>query len=429
MSFKDDLVDRARKNRALKYIYLKIFSPYVDLHIKELSLRLEPWPSSYRQPRLNLLLPSLNRQHVFGGAATALDFFNLIAARGGYSRRIIAVNVQPDRRETAENFADYRIVSGREDSSAERQILSAAQGILSVPVGERDLFMATTWWTAICAQKINEWQAARCSERPGALLYLIQDYEPGFYPWSSEYLLAESTYKYPGRQIALFNTQSLQKYFHQRGYRFERELCFEPGINETLLKYKRELNLSAKKKQIVVYGRPSAPRNAFALLHEALKVWAGIQPEASQWQLISVGEKHRDLDLGHGVRLLSRGKLPLAEYARLLAESSVGLSFMVSPHPSYPPLEMAEFGLHVITNSFHGKDLSSYYENIISLQRCLPDDIARALLDAALKQPLNRAGVRLPAIEQPPAYDLITEIVGSLAGSGEEGNNNSKYSQ
>jgi hypothetical protein len=66
---------------------------------------------------------------------------------------------------------------------------------------------------------------------------------------------------------------------------------------------------------------------------------------------VSVGELHRDIRLARGVILQSKGKLSLEEYAACLEDAAIGLSLMVSPHPSYPPLEMAEFSVRVITNA------------------------------------------------------------------------------
>jgi O-antigen biosynthesis protein len=40
----------------------------------------------------------------------------------------------------------------------------------------------------------------------------------------------------------------------------------------------------------------------------------------------------------------------------------------VSPHPSYPPLEMASFGVKVITNDYDSKNLSETNNNIYSLR-------------------------------------------------------------
>jgi len=58
---------------------------------------------------------------------------------------------------------------------------------------------------------------------------------------------------------------------------------------------------------------------------------------------------------------------------------------MVSPHPSYPPLEMAEAGIVTITNSCFGKDLGRAANNIISLERVTEDAIADAIATAILR--------------------------------------------
>jgi hypothetical protein len=49
---------------------------------------------------------------------------------------------------------------------------------------------------------------------------------------------------------------------------------------------------------------------------------------------------------------------------------------MISPHPSYPPLEMAEAGLAVITNSFAAKDLRTRYPGIVSIDGLTPEALA-----------------------------------------------------
>ena len=87
MSFKDILVERARKSKLMKKIYLKVFSPYVDLHVRELSLTFDLQPAENESKRLNLLVPSISREHVFGGITTAFDYFNRIAGAGGFQKR------------------------------------------------------------------------------------------------------------------------------------------------------------------------------------------------------------------------------------------------------------------------------------------------------------------------------------------------------
>jgi len=417
MSFKDNLVDHARRSKMIRRIYLKVFSPYVDMHIKEISFSVTPRPSVSTMKRLNLLLPSISIEHVFGGINTALQYFEKIAAAGGFQRRIIVINAEPQGGDIEDIFSGYRLTGCEEDGKADAEILPCRKKEVAVPVSAADYFFSTAWWTAYCAQKMVDWQANRYSQDPRPIIYLIQDFEPGFYPWSSEYLIAESTYKYRGPQVALFNTKLLKDYFNRSGYHFKHEFYFEPVLNERVMRHKDELKPFHKKRQILVYGRPSTPRNAFSLILESLKRWAERQPDARQWKIISVGEKHRDMDLGHGAAVISKGKVSLAEYARLLAESSVGVSLMVSPHPSYPPLEMAEYGLHVITNNFQSKDLSHRYGNIISLERCMPEDIAGALLAAAQREPLQGPVVSMKANHEQEEKQLIGHIVDALYGA------------
>ena len=80
-----------------------------------------------------------------------------------------------------------------------------------------------------------------------------------------------------------------------------------------------------------------------------------------------------------------KGKLSLEEYGGILLESAIGISLMISPHPSYPPLEMAAFDLAVITNKFFNKDLSEYHDNLISLENINPENIALVLADLCSK--------------------------------------------
>jgi hypothetical protein len=150
-------------------------------------------------------------------------------------------------------------------------------------------------------------------------------------------------------------------------------------MNGVLRNLRRNLEKPKKSKQILVYGRPRAARNAFGLIVEALRIWRSQFSQASTWTVLSAGEPHKDIDLGDGVVMKSLGKLSLENYARVLNESAIGLSLMVSPHPSYPPLEMSHYGMWVITNNYENKNLSLWHDNIISLDDSSPESIAHNL--------------------------------------------------
>ena len=52
---------------------------------------------------------------------------------------------------------------------------------------------------------------------------------------------------------------------------------------------------------------------------------------------------------------------------------------MISPHPSYPPIEMAHLGLLVLTNRHETKDLSTWHSNITSTSDLSADGLAGRL--------------------------------------------------
>ena len=52
---------------------------------------------------------------------------------------------------------------------------------------------------------------------------------------------------------------------------------------------------------------------------------------------------------------------------------------MISPHPSYPPLEMSTFGVEVITNSFANKDLTDFSSKIHNIKVVTPQIISDKL--------------------------------------------------
>ncbi len=140
------------------------------------------------------------------------------------------------------------------------------------------------------------------------------------------------------------------------------------------------LKPTVKEKIILAYGRPAVARNAFSVIVEGLRVWQGRNPaENCAFRIAFVGEA---FDAGLIAELENAeclGKLSLAAYADILNRSAVGVSLMISPHPSYPPLEMAAAGCVTITNSYEGKNLSSRAPTLHSIHRVTPDSIADAL--------------------------------------------------
>jgi O-antigen biosynthesis protein len=330
------------------------------------------------RPRLNLVVPSIEEEHIYGGISTSLALFQEISKYFERSR-IVVIDFAVSE-SSLRCYPKYSLVDG--DSDAAHQIVSTAettQTSSELAVSKADVFIATIWYSAHIVRKIREWQCATYLSLPKSFVYLIQDYEPGFYPWSSQYLLADSTYRNNSETLAVFNTHNLQKYFHSKNIRFFQEYSFEPIMNSTLREERFRFQDHKKQKIIVVYGRPSTKRNAFCLIVDSLRHWHKIDPQSVNWKIISAGENHPEIIIGSDLSIKSVGKLGAKEYAELLGSASVGISLMVSPHPSYPPLEMAHYGMRVITNVYEGKDLSKVHSNITALEDMRCESVAHNL--------------------------------------------------
>jgi O-antigen biosynthesis protein len=327
--------------------------------------------------RLNLVLSTVDAARTFGGIRTALDLFEAIAG-GVRERRIVSVGKIGSV--VDETLAAYRVVPSEADPSDPLQVVSLGLPGATLAVRADDVFVATFWTTADLVLRIRRWQVSTYGSAPPRCGYVIQDFEPGFYPWSAQWMLARSTYGDAAGTIGIFNTSVLRDYFHATGIRFATEHTFEPRLLPTL----RSAIASpavARSRTIVVYGRPGTPRNAFPAIIDGLRAWRASHGNADAWRLVSVGQAHPDIDLGGDVVLRSIGKLDIPAYASLLREAAIGISLMISPHPSYPPLEMGHLGLLVLTNRFGGKDPSSWHSNIRSI-----DDVSAASIATALSE-------------------------------------------
>lgn len=330
--------------------------------------------------RINLLVPSINQEHVFGGISTAIKFYADLAQSLHYDLRIILTDAAPSQNDI-DKISTYFPATSTPKVNVEIFPYNDRYQ-KEVGISEKDMFVATSWWTAYNAYKTIEWQEKEYGfYHP--LVYLIQDYEPGFYSWSSKYTLAYGTYCSRFDTFAVFNSSFLRDYFVKNNLAFARSFVFEPRLNSLLgEKMEEQLNTTAKEKLILLYGRPSVERNAFSLIIEGLKNWVWKQPDAKEWRIVSAGEHHPVVDLGNGCTVASVGKLTIEEYSNILARASVGVSLMVSPHPSYPPMEMAVYGVCVITNGYGNKDLSEWHENILSIENVTPEKLSEALITA-----------------------------------------------
>lgn len=332
--------------------------------------------SDVKERRINLLVPALSERHVFGGISTALRFFDEIRKKYPLARIIVTDETSVQLKDD-QFYSKWCVNSiGHKDLPQNAIVVAGNRVGYDLPISENDYFVTTAWWTTFNAFKMLHWQSeSYCLAGTRKLVYFVQDFEPGFYAWSSRYALAESTYRKPSKTVPVFNTKILNDFFVQQGYEFDEKFYFDPILNPTMNNLMKKYHGEHKEKQILIYGRPSVERNLFELIVQALRIWAEKDEESQRWRVLSAGEYHDAIDLGYGLKIESVGKLNLEKYAELLARSSVGISLMLSPHPSYPPLEMAKFGMKVITNTYANKDLRHLVSNIYCPSSLDPEDL------------------------------------------------------
>jgi hypothetical protein len=239
--------------------------------------------------------------------------------------------------------------------------------------------------------------------------YLIQDFDPGLHAWSSNYALALETYGLD--HIGVFNERLVYDYLvTQRVGRyadpgFAREnLVFEPAIDRALF-HPPAAPRTGGKRRLLFYARPSNPRNMLGLgLHALRAAVADPAFQRGEWEFLAIGGRGGvpRIAIRPGIFLHPAPWADYVGYGQLLRESDILLSPMLSPHTSYPVLEMAASGGIAVTNSFATKTaekLAAISANIIAAPPTEEGFVA-ALIEAA-----NRvhAGVDIHAALNLPA--------------------------
>ena len=364
------------------------------------------FPSYNPKPRVNLIVNTLNPSQVFGGVNTALKIFNQFCANDlvAFDCRIIVCDAALDSDALRLYELQYKIIThgmNYDDEEPKLIINNFYRSVGAIFIRPNDIFIATAWWTAEKASRYYDFQN-RFFKYAHKFIYLIQDYESNFYPWSTKWQLVNNTYYLKDKFIPLINAEELVIFMAK--FNFDRVFYIPYLINE---KVRVNLKSVLRKKQILFYGRPKVDRNLFELLIDGLYIWQKLDPiEAYKWDVISLGEEYPENYVNHLYNVKVRGKVSLEEYATLLSESILGISLMCSPHPSYPPLEMAFSGVITITNSYNGKDLSLRSSNIHSMDNISSEDLGFKIFN--IIQGINK-GELINNVE--PLKDLPIDVM------------------
>jgi hypothetical protein len=331
--------------------------------------------------RINLLVPTIDLAHLFGGYIAKFNLARRLAERGERVR-IVTVDpsppLPPDWRARVEGYDGLAGVFDRVEVAFGRESPGG------IEASRRDRFIATTWWTAHVA--------AAATDDP--FLYLIQEYEPFTFPMGTWAALAEQSYRF--EHVALFSTELLREFFRRHGqgvYAAGRDAgdaasaVFQNAI--TRVEPPSAAALAARRsRRLLFYARPEphAARNLFELGAMALARAAADGTFQGGWELRGIGTTAlgRRLALGGGAVLDLVPRTAQGDYARVLGEHDVGLALMHTPHPSLVPIEMASAGLLTVTSTFEHKTpaaMAAISPNILAAEPTV-EGIAAALAEA-----------------------------------------------
>lgn len=312
-----------------------------------------PIPSA--GPRLSVVTDSVGTGSLFGGVGTALVLSALLANRMGATLRLITRNDPPDTSAVGRVLA----ANGVTLETPLEAVFAPPSGGRELPLSDDDFFLSTSWWTT---------RALLSRVRRDRLAYLLQEDERMFYPHGDDRSLCGQTMSEPGLMIAV-NSRLLFDHLTDGPEPIPdlagRAAWFEPAFpaaGRTIAPPRGN-----GRRKLFFYARPNNLRNLFHAGLEAIgnAIAAGTLHPA-EWDIHLVGKDVPDLIFPRGVRPSRAEGLTWDDYHGLIASMDAGIALMDTPHPSYPPLDLAAHGAAVLTNT-HGlkTDLSGYSRNIL----------------------------------------------------------------
>ncbi|MBY6436600.1 glycosyltransferase family 1 protein [Rhodococcus kroppenstedtii] len=204
----------------------------------------------------------------------------------------------------------------------------------------------------------------------GERFYFVQDYEPYFHPAGSEYALAEDTYRFGFRILAL-------------GRMVRDEIARAVGVESTLVPFGLDTTVyrflgSGPRRGIAFYSRPDTPRRGSVLAGLALDRFHALRPDHP---IHLVGDRPPHMT----APVIAHGRLDPDGLAALYNATvcGLGLSFTNS---SLVVEEMAACGVQVVVNDAPGARADVTHPGVTWVQPG-PSAIANALCAAVDADP------------------------------------------
>ncbi len=335
---------------------------------------LRTYPDRRTGRRLTIVTDTISAGYLYGGVGTAMIFAALLARRLGADLRLVTRSHEAEPEHVGAFLASFGIPLERDVTC----VLSPGGGGADVPVTGDDLFLTTSWWTT---------HATRLAVDPRRIIYLLQEDERMFFPHGDERLRCTETLANKDIRFVV-NSEMLFRHLTEGDAglpNIARAGCwFEPAFPLASYHDDEPSRRRRRVKSFMFYARPNNLRNLYWRGLEAIS--AAIQEDIlrpDEWSFTFVGRDLKPVLLPYGVRPRLVENLPWADYAALIRQTDLGLSLIDTPHPSYPPLDLAASGAVAVTNQCGRKtSLAQYSRNIL----CVPstvEGLCQGLADGA----------------------------------------------
>jgi GT2 family glycosyltransferase/glycosyltransferase involved in cell wall biosynthesis len=271
---------------------------------------------------INWFIPDIDMPF-FGGLNTAFRLADKLARENGVKNRFVVLAGKNElyvRSALAAAFpslgaADIVFYEGRD---AEIAALPSA-----------DAAVATLWLTASHVAK---------SENVKRKFYLVQDYEPGFYPASTMFAMAEESYRLG--LYGICNTPSMHAIYTE-SYKGQ-AIAFTPAVERGI--YHPDGRREKRPDEpitIFAYARDHF-RNCWELVFSALSEIKRIHGD--RVRIVAAGARY----LPPSADFIDLGLLDYRATGALYRETDIGLTMQISRHPSYLPLELMASGVPMV---------------------------------------------------------------------------------
>jgi GT2 family glycosyltransferase/glycosyltransferase involved in cell wall biosynthesis len=309
----------------------------------------------------------------YGGINTALRIADRLARTHGVENRFVVWGQPPDHFVRSALAAAFPAL-------ADSPIAFYDESMDLGGVPPADAGIATLWTTAYAL-----------AHTPGIRrkFYLVQDFEPMFYPAGTQYALAEESYRMGFYGIC--NTANLKRVYEED---YDgRAMSFTPAVDPSVFHAEgRRERTPEDPVTVFVYARPGHWRNCWELATGALTELKRRMGE--DVHIVTAGARAGG---GSDDVMEHRGLLDYRATGDLYRSSDVGLALTVSKHPSYLPLELMACGVPVVAfDNPWGHWLLQDGENSLLARRTvdsLADQLERLCRDEQLRRRLAAQGL------------------------------------